>query len=70
MHREYVLTEGPPLLIGFSRMLLQTVVSYSTYDADGLSEAMYVITEAGREVYWRKWDHRDRDLIGGAGLSM
>lgn len=39
------------------------------YPADGFSEAIDVLTEAGREVYRRKWGHRDCDLIGGAGLT-
>ncbi|KAJ9149454.1 Glycosyl transferase family 8 protein [Pleurostoma richardsiae] len=40
------------------------------YPADGLAEAMDVLTEAGREVYRRKWGHRDCDLIKGAGLQI
>lgn len=40
------------------------------YPAEGLAEGMDVITEAGREVYRRKWGHRDCDLISGAGLQI
>lgn len=40
------------------------------YDAAGLAEALEVITEAGKEVYRRKWGHRDCDLITGAGLKI
>ncbi|CAK7227444.1 hypothetical protein SBRCBS47491_006572 [Sporothrix bragantina] len=40
------------------------------YPSDGIAEAIDVITEAGREVYRRKWGHRDCDLIAGAGLSL
>ncbi|KAK7748197.1 hypothetical protein SLS53_001452 [Cytospora paraplurivora] len=39
------------------------------YSADGFAEAVEVLTEAGREIYRRKWGHRDCDLIGGAGLG-
>lgn len=39
------------------------------YPAEGLAEGIDVITEAGREVYRRKWGHRDCDLITGAGLE-
>lgn len=40
------------------------------YPAEGLAEGMEVLTEAGREVYRRKWGHRDCDLISGAGLGI
>lgn len=40
------------------------------YPAAGLAEGMEVLTEAGREVYRRKWGHRDCDLISGAGLGI
>ncbi|KAI1358807.1 hypothetical protein F5Y08DRAFT_104453 [Xylaria arbuscula] len=40
------------------------------YDAAGFSEAIDVLTEAGKEVYRRKWGHRDCDLISGAGLKF
>lgn len=40
------------------------------YPAEGLAEGIDVITEAGREVYRRKWGHRDCDLITGAGLKV
>ncbi|KAG6354606.1 hypothetical protein INS49_004624 [Diaporthe citri] len=38
------------------------------YSSTGLAEAIDVLTEAGREVFRRKWGHRDCDLISGAGL--
>ncbi|KAI1272111.1 hypothetical protein F5Y07DRAFT_380892 [Xylaria sp. FL0933] len=40
------------------------------YDSAGFSEALEVLTEAGKEVYRRKWGHRDCDLMGGAGLKF
>lgn len=40
------------------------------YPARGIAEAIDVLTEAGREVYRRKWGHRDCDLIGGGGLQV
>ena len=40
------------------------------YPAEGIAEGIDVITEAGREVFRRKWGHRDCDLVTGAGLSM
>lgn len=40
------------------------------YPADGLAEGIDVLTEAGREVYRRKWGHRDCDLMEGAGLRL
>lgn len=40
------------------------------YPADGLAEGIEVLTEAGREVYRRKWGHRDCDLLEGAGLTL
>ncbi len=40
------------------------------YDSAGFSEALEVLTEAGKEVYRRKWGHRDCDLIQGAGLKF
>ncbi|KAK4107983.1 hypothetical protein N656DRAFT_719132 [Canariomyces notabilis] len=40
------------------------------YPAAGLAEGIDVLTEAGREVYRRKWGHRNCDLISGAGLSF
>lgn len=40
------------------------------YPAEGLAEGIDVLTEAGREVYRRKWGHRDCDLIAGAGLGI
>ncbi|KAI0515159.1 hypothetical protein F5B22DRAFT_204882 [Xylaria bambusicola] len=39
------------------------------YDSAGFSEAIEVLTEAGKEVYRRKWGHRDCDLISGAGVK-
>ncbi|KAI0966083.1 hypothetical protein F4678DRAFT_306231 [Xylaria arbuscula] len=40
------------------------------YDSAGFSEALEVLTEAGKEVYRRKWGHRDCDLIAGGGLKF
>ena len=40
------------------------------YPYQGIAEGISVIIEAGREVYRRKWGHRDCDLIDGAGLSL
>ncbi|KAK0648985.1 hypothetical protein B0T16DRAFT_327505 [Cercophora newfieldiana] len=40
------------------------------YDAAGLAEAIEVTTESGKEVYRRKWGHRDCDLRTGAGLGF
>lgn len=40
------------------------------YPAHGLAEAIDLITETGREVYRRKWGHRDCDLVTGAHLKF
>lgn len=40
------------------------------YPNVGLAEAMEVLTEAGKEVYRRKWGHRDCDLIPGTRLKL
>lgn len=40
------------------------------YPNDGLHEAIKIITEAGRQVYAKKWGHRGCDLIDGAGLEL
>lgn len=40
------------------------------YDSKGLAVAIDVLTEAGREVFRKKWGHRDCDLISGAGLKL
>ncbi|KAK4457679.1 hypothetical protein QBC42DRAFT_187910 [Cladorrhinum samala] len=40
------------------------------YPAAGLAEAIEVMTETGREIYRRKWGHRDCDLIGGTLLKF
>lgn len=40
------------------------------YSSAGFSEALDVLTEAGKEVYRRKWGHRDCDLINGGGLKF
>ncbi|OTA94256.1 hypothetical protein M434DRAFT_384236 [Hypoxylon sp. CO27-5] len=40
------------------------------YDSTGFSEALEVLTEAGKEVFRRKWGHGDCDLIGGGGLKF
>ena len=38
------------------------------YPSRGIAEAIDVLTEAGREVYRRKWGHRDCDLLSGTRL--
>ncbi|KAK4077562.1 hypothetical protein Purlil1_12324 [Purpureocillium lilacinum] len=38
------------------------------YPARGVAEAIDVLTEAGREVFRRKWGHRDCDLLTGTRL--
>ncbi len=40
------------------------------YDPAGFATAFDVLTEAGREVYRRKWGHRDCDLVESTGLSL
>ncbi|KAM0334972.1 hypothetical protein ACHAQA_000006 [Verticillium albo-atrum] len=40
------------------------------YPNEGFREAVDTITEAGREVYRKKWGHRDCDLLTGAGLQL
>ncbi|KAI2622275.1 hypothetical protein GGS21DRAFT_371701 [Xylaria nigripes] len=40
------------------------------YDAAGFSEAVDVLTEAGKEVFRRKWGHQNCDLINGGGLAI
>lgn len=40
------------------------------YPSRGIAEAMDVLTEAGREVYRRKWGHRDCDLLTGTRLKL
>lgn len=40
------------------------------YDSAGFSEALEVLTEAGKEVFRRKWGHLNCDLIGGGGLKF
>lgn len=40
------------------------------YDPEGFSEALEVLTEAGKEVFRRKWGHGNCDLIGGGGLKF
>ncbi|KAL7624683.1 hypothetical protein AAE478_006253 [Parahypoxylon ruwenzoriense] len=40
------------------------------YDSAGFSEALEVLTEAGKEVFRRKWGHGDCDLIAGGGLKF
>lgn len=40
------------------------------YPARGLAEAVDVMTEAGREVFRRKWGHRDCDLLSGTQLRF
>jgi len=40
------------------------------YNAAGLAEAIDLATENGKEVFRRKWGHRDCDLHSGAGLEF
>ncbi|KAI1401259.1 hypothetical protein F4819DRAFT_335058 [Hypoxylon fuscum] len=40
------------------------------YDSAGFSEALGVLTEAGKEVFRRKWGHGNCDLIVGGGLKF
>ncbi|CAJ2510606.1 Uu.00g062310.m01.CDS01 [Anthostomella pinea] len=40
------------------------------YDNAGFTEALDVLTEAGKEVFRRKWGHGNCDLIGGGGLKF
>ncbi|KAK1753564.1 hypothetical protein QBC47DRAFT_386745 [Echria macrotheca] len=40
------------------------------YDAAGLAEAIDLTTENGKEIFRRKWGHRDCDLRSGAGLQF
>ncbi|KAK0714021.1 hypothetical protein B0T26DRAFT_649541 [Lasiosphaeria miniovina] len=40
------------------------------YDAAGLADAIELLTETGREVFRRKWGHRDCDLASGAKLKF
>ncbi|KAI1324406.1 hypothetical protein F5Y16DRAFT_381111 [Xylariaceae sp. FL0255] len=40
------------------------------YDNAGFTEALEVLTDAGREIFKRKWGHDNCDLIGGGGLKI
>ena len=40
------------------------------YEARGIAEAIDVLTEAGREVYRRKWGHQNCDLLGETDLKI
>lgn len=40
------------------------------YDSRGIAIAIEILTEAGREVFRKKWGHRDCDIITGAGLKL
>ncbi|KAI0846524.1 hypothetical protein F5Y00DRAFT_254596 [Daldinia vernicosa] len=40
------------------------------YDSAGFTEALEVLTEAGKEVFRRKWGHLNCDLIVGGGLKF
>ncbi|OTB04910.1 hypothetical protein M426DRAFT_320483 [Hypoxylon sp. CI-4A] len=40
------------------------------YDSAGFGEALEVLTEAGKEVFRRKWGHNNCDLIVGGGLKF
>ncbi|KAI0008754.1 hypothetical protein F4779DRAFT_419427 [Xylariaceae sp. FL0662B] len=40
------------------------------YDSLGFSEALGVLTESGKEVFRRKWGHRNCDLIAEGGLKF
>jgi len=40
------------------------------YDNAGFAEALDILTQAGKEVFRRKWGYPNCDLIAGAGLSF
>lgn len=40
------------------------------YDANGIAEAIELTTENGKEIYRRKWGHRDCNLRKGGGLEF
>jgi hypothetical protein len=40
------------------------------YDPVGFANAFDVLTEAGREVYRRKWGHRDCDIVEATNLKL
>ncbi|RYP49522.1 hypothetical protein DL768_004788 [Monosporascus sp. mg162] len=40
------------------------------YDNAGFGEALDVLTEAGKEIFRRKWGHDNCDLIAGGGLGF
>ena len=40
------------------------------YDAEGFAEALDIITDAGREVFRRKWGSDECELVNGAGVSL
>ncbi|KAI2617313.1 hypothetical protein GGS26DRAFT_408978 [Hypomontagnella submonticulosa] len=40
------------------------------YDSAGFTDALDVLTEAGKEVFRRKWGHGDCNLIDGGGLKF
>lgn len=39
------------------------------YDSTGFTEAIDILTQAGRDVFRRKWGYSECDLITGGGLS-
>lgn len=39
------------------------------YPATGIEQAIDILTEAGREIFRKKWGHRDCELIRGGGLQ-
>ncbi|KAI0393223.1 hypothetical protein F5Y17DRAFT_317053 [Xylariaceae sp. FL0594] len=40
------------------------------YDSAGFTEALEILTQAGKDVFRRKWGHADCDLIAGAGVGF
>ena len=40
------------------------------YDSRGIAESIEVLTEAGREVYRRKWGHENCDILGQTKLKL
>ncbi|TPX09115.1 uncharacterized protein E0L32_001622 [Thyridium curvatum] len=40
------------------------------YYPEGFASAFDVLTEAGKEVYRRKWGHRDCDIVEGTALKL
>ncbi|KAF2969626.1 hypothetical protein GQX73_g3885 [Xylaria multiplex] len=40
------------------------------YNSDGFATSFWILTEAGREVFRRKWGHRDCDLVQETALQL